>query len=228
MFVTAREQTSITIDLDDVAEFDQELAEAIAENTRRYVQVCWLICCESRSGRIGINLPDPNIRILACRSRSVSMSTKLKDLLLFSRNFTSLAIVVNPDLTGFETFIWIRKNHSESRLVRIRNRFEIQLLWQTFCLLFLKVRYIYNIPQRQVTKKSPSSINQGFSYYFSWWNDPDSYLTDKDLGGSKTCGSSGPEHWLNTVILVVVYPYFIGNNPIPLNQNIGYWTQVNG
>jgi DNA replication licensing factor MCM7 len=34
-----REQTSITIDLDDVAEFDQELAEAIAENTRRYVQV---------------------------------------------------------------------------------------------------------------------------------------------------------------------------------------------
>jgi len=34
-----REQTSITIDLDDVAEFDQELAEAIAENTRRYVQL---------------------------------------------------------------------------------------------------------------------------------------------------------------------------------------------
>jgi hypothetical protein len=41
MFGVAREQTSITIDLDDVAEFDQELAEAIAENTRRYVQVCW-------------------------------------------------------------------------------------------------------------------------------------------------------------------------------------------
>jgi hypothetical protein len=41
MFGAAREQTSITIDLDDVAEFDQELAEAIAENTRRYVQVCW-------------------------------------------------------------------------------------------------------------------------------------------------------------------------------------------
>jgi len=40
MFGAAREQTSITIDLDDVAEFDQELAEAIAENTRRYVQVC--------------------------------------------------------------------------------------------------------------------------------------------------------------------------------------------
>ncbi len=40
MFGVAREQTSITIDLDDVAEFDQELAEAIAENTRRYVQVC--------------------------------------------------------------------------------------------------------------------------------------------------------------------------------------------
>jgi DNA replication licensing factor MCM7 len=39
MFGVAREQTSITIDLDDVAEFDQELAEAIAENTRRYVQV---------------------------------------------------------------------------------------------------------------------------------------------------------------------------------------------
>lgn len=34
-----REQTSITIDLDDVAEFDQELAEAIAQNTRRYVQL---------------------------------------------------------------------------------------------------------------------------------------------------------------------------------------------
>jgi hypothetical protein len=59
MFGVAREQTSITIDLDDVAEFDQELAEAIAENTRRYVQVCCLIiCCEPGSGRIGIILPD--------------------------------------------------------------------------------------------------------------------------------------------------------------------------
>ena len=34
--VAHREQVSIYIDLDDVAEFDEELAEAIRENTRRY------------------------------------------------------------------------------------------------------------------------------------------------------------------------------------------------
>ena len=34
--VAHREQVSIHIDLDDVAEFDEELAEAIRENTRRY------------------------------------------------------------------------------------------------------------------------------------------------------------------------------------------------
>lgn len=34
-----REQESITINLDDVAEFDQELAEEIRGNTRRYVML---------------------------------------------------------------------------------------------------------------------------------------------------------------------------------------------
>ena len=34
--VAHREQVNIIIDLDDVAEFDEELAEAIRENTRRY------------------------------------------------------------------------------------------------------------------------------------------------------------------------------------------------
>jgi hypothetical protein len=69
MFGAAREQTSITIDLDDVAEFDQELAEAIAENTRRYVQVCWSFVVnqdpvESASFyRIRIRIQGPVIRI---------------------------------------------------------------------------------------------------------------------------------------------------------------------
>jgi hypothetical protein len=71
-----------------VAEFDQELAEAIAENTRRYVQVCWLIiCCEPGSGRIGINLlaiVDPDLTgfgtLIWFRN---SHSATLTNLLLF-------------------------------------------------------------------------------------------------------------------------------------------------
>jgi len=34
-----REQVSLTIDLDDISEHDQDLAEAITENTRRYTQI---------------------------------------------------------------------------------------------------------------------------------------------------------------------------------------------
>ena len=34
-----REQTSLVIDLDDVASIDPELAEAIHDNTRRYSQI---------------------------------------------------------------------------------------------------------------------------------------------------------------------------------------------
>lgn len=34
-----REQVALTIDLDDIHEFDDELAEAIAQNTRRYVNL---------------------------------------------------------------------------------------------------------------------------------------------------------------------------------------------
>lgn len=34
-----REQTSLVIDLDDVASVDPELAEAIHDNTRRYSQI---------------------------------------------------------------------------------------------------------------------------------------------------------------------------------------------
>jgi len=37
--IAHREQDSITIHLDDVAEFDEELAEAIVENARRYIQL---------------------------------------------------------------------------------------------------------------------------------------------------------------------------------------------
>ena len=39
IFLNFREQDSITIDLDEVAEFDEDLAEAIRGNARRYVQV---------------------------------------------------------------------------------------------------------------------------------------------------------------------------------------------
>ena len=34
-----REQVALTIDMDDVSDHDPELAEAIIENTRRYVQL---------------------------------------------------------------------------------------------------------------------------------------------------------------------------------------------
>lgn len=37
--IAHREQTSLTVDLDDVAEFDPDLAEAIRINTRRYIQL---------------------------------------------------------------------------------------------------------------------------------------------------------------------------------------------
>ena len=37
--IAHREQVALTIDLDDVSEIDPELAEAIQENTRRYVNL---------------------------------------------------------------------------------------------------------------------------------------------------------------------------------------------
>jgi len=37
--IAHREQNSITVDLDDVADYDQDLATAIKENTRRYIQL---------------------------------------------------------------------------------------------------------------------------------------------------------------------------------------------
>ena len=39
MSIAHREQVAVTIDLDDVSEHDPELAEAIIENTRRYIQL---------------------------------------------------------------------------------------------------------------------------------------------------------------------------------------------
>ena len=37
MKLAHREQVSIVIDVDDVAEFDEDMAEAMVENTRRYM-----------------------------------------------------------------------------------------------------------------------------------------------------------------------------------------------
>lgn len=42
--VAHREQTAFTIDLDDLQEFDEDLAAIVAGNTRRYVNMLLEVC----------------------------------------------------------------------------------------------------------------------------------------------------------------------------------------
>jgi len=37
--IAHREQVGLTIEMDDIAEYDPDLAEAILENTRRYINI---------------------------------------------------------------------------------------------------------------------------------------------------------------------------------------------
>ncbi len=68
---------------------------------------------------------------------------------------------------------------------------------QIFCLLVFEVSFTLVFLSIKSKKKSQNIINQGFSYFFAcWWKDLDPYkiMTDPDLEGPKTSGSTTLRH----------------------------------
>ena len=79
--IAHREQTSITISLEDVAKMDEDMATVIRENTRRYIFRCVSISCTFRvSVCLSVRLSVcPSVRLSVCPSVRLSVCLSYND-----------------------------------------------------------------------------------------------------------------------------------------------------